>query len=108
MPDVGYAYAFRLREPLKTRGDVHAVAENIPFVKNDVTEINPNAMHDLPVSRAQAFAIRHRGLGVDCAPHGVPGGGELRQHSVAGGLTMRVPRPVISGSILSLGKAGFA
>ena len=35
---------------------------------------------------ARAFALRHRGLDVDRAAHSVLGGGELRQHAVAGGL----------------------
>src|SRR5690606_24677740 len=84
--DVGYAYAAGLREPLQTRGDVHAVAEHVAFIEHDVAEIDPDAIDDPAVGRACAFALRHRGLDVDRAAHGVLDGSELRQHAVAGGL----------------------
>ena len=84
--EVGYANAARLRKSLKTRGDVHAVAENVAFVKDDVGEIDADAIDDPPVHRACAFALGHRCLDVDGAPHGVLGGAEFRQHPVAGGL----------------------
>ena len=86
MHDVGYAHAARLREPLQARGNVHAIAENVPFVENHVTDIDPDAIDDSAVHRARAFARRHSGLYVDRAPHRVLGGRKLRQHPVASGL----------------------
>jgi hypothetical protein len=84
--DVGDAHAAGLREPLQTRGDVHAVAEHVAFVEHDIAEIYPDPIDDPTVDRARAFALRHRGLDADGAAHGVLRGSELRQHAVARGL----------------------
>ena len=46
MHDVGYADAAGLRQTLQTRGDVHAVAEHVAFVEDDVAEIDPDAIDD--------------------------------------------------------------
>ena len=86
MHDVRYANAARLGKSLQTRGDIHAIAKNIAFVKNDIAKIDPDAVDDPTVNRACAFTLGHRCLDVDGTSHSVLGGTELHQHSVAGGL----------------------
>ncbi len=80
----GDADAAGLRDRLETRGDIHAVAEDVVVLDDHVAEIDADAIQQATV---RAFVtLRHRTLKVSRATDCLGDALEFHQHSVAGGL----------------------
>jgi hypothetical protein len=76
----------RLGEGLQTRRDIHAVAEDVVGLDDDVAEIDPDPEPDPAVLRQTGLAIDHRALHLGGAPDGVDDALEFRQRPVTGRL----------------------
>jgi hypothetical protein len=80
------AYPTRLGEGLEACGNIDAVAEDIPLVDDDVTDIDPHAELDAPITRHPGVALRHLTLHLDRATYSIDNAGELDEKAVPGRL----------------------
>jgi hypothetical protein len=87
-----------LRNRLKTSGNVHAVAEQVPGTHHHVADVHSNTEADTAVWRDAGVRIGQGGLRLDRALHGVHRASELRKDTVAAVFAMR---PLCSPMILS-------
>ncbi len=82
MDTAGNDHGTGLRQPLQTRGDVHAIAEDIVVLNDNIAEIDANSELDAAglwrfrVSRRHAILKRHG------APDGIHHAGELGQEPI--------------------------
>src|SRR6185436_9008814 len=83
---VGYANPARLRDALEPRGDVHAVAENIVVLDDDVADMNADADLDPLVGRDRSIAFGHTALNLDGAARRIDRAAEFDQDAIAGPL----------------------
>jgi hypothetical protein len=75
-----------LGERFQARRDIHAVAEDVVAVDDDVTEVDPDPEPDPAVLGHTGLAIDHRALHLGGAADRVDDAREFRQHPVAGRL----------------------
>jgi hypothetical protein len=68
---VGEANAARLRDPLKARGDVDAVAKDIAVIDDDVADVNADAELDPEFARDLSVLRGHTALDFHCAARGI-------------------------------------
>src|SRR5262249_18034806 len=80
------ANAAGLGHSLEARRHIHAIAEDVSAVENDVTDIDADAELDALVGRQILVAFAHAALNVEGATERVHDAAELDQHAVAGGL----------------------
>src|SRR6202022_1945882 len=80
----GDADATGLRNPLQPCGYVHAVAEDVATINDDVADIDPNAKLDPLPLRHICVALHHATLNIKSTAHGVDHAAELGQHSITG------------------------
>jgi len=80
------AHASRFSQYLQTSRHIHAVAENIITLGDDVAEIDPNAEPDPPVFGHIGFMVEHCALGFYRAAYSIQYARKFHQHAVAGGL----------------------
>jgi hypothetical protein len=80
---VGDADAARLRDPLKTRGDIDSIAEDIVVVDDDVADVNADAEFDPEFLQYIGVLPGHATLNFDGASRCINGTGKLDQHAVA-------------------------
>ena len=78
-----HADTARVRQSFQTSGHVHAVAENVAILDDDVADIDADAELDPAVRRHFRIALGHSALDVDGAAHGIDDAGELGQQPVA-------------------------
>jgi hypothetical protein len=78
-----HADAAGLGEGLEARRDVHAVAEDVVALVDDVADVDADAQDDPAVVRDADVAQRHAALEVDREPHRVDDARELEQQAVA-------------------------
>ena len=83
---IGYAYAARLGDALKPRGDVDAVTENVVVIKNDVTDMDADAEFDPLILRHSGILLGHAALHFNRTSNRINCAGKLDQHAVAGRL----------------------
>ena len=77
----------RLRNALKPRGNIDAVAHEIPVaLLDDVADVNPDAKFDPPVLRHAGVALDQAVLHFDRAAHRVDDAAKLDDAAVAGAL----------------------
>ncbi len=81
-----YQDATGRRLGLEARGDVHAVAEQIVVLDDQVAEMQPHAEQDGAILGLGAGLLANRLLQLDGGGERVDGAGELHQHAVAGQL----------------------
>jgi hypothetical protein len=67
-------------------GHVHALAEDVVVLDDDVADMNADAEFDAPVRRDVGIARGHSALDIDGTADGVDDAGELGQQPVAGRL----------------------
>src|SRR5260370_22198550 len=72
-----------LRQSFQTCRHVHAVAEDVATIDDDVADIDPNAKLDPLLLRHVGVALHHATLDIKSTAHGVDRAAELSQHSVA-------------------------
>jgi hypothetical protein len=70
--------------PYQTCRHVHAVAEDVATIDDDVADIDPNAKLDPLLLRHVGVALHHATLNIKSTAHGVDHAAELGQHSIAG------------------------
>jgi hypothetical protein len=75
--------AASFREPLEPCGNIYSVAEDIPAVYNDITDIDPYAELDPSVARYVDIAPCHTSLNINRTADGVDDTGKLSQQSIA-------------------------
>jgi len=90
----GQTDSARLRQGLQPRGDIHAVAENIVVLDNDVAEIDADAKLDPLIQRCIGHGMVHRALPSQGAFDGVHHAGKFNQQAVAHQLDHAPPVPV--------------
>ena len=83
---VGDTDAAWLGDSLEACGDIHAVAENIVVVDDDVAEVNADAKFDPEFRWHGGVLLGHLALDLDRTTCRIDGTGEFDQHAVAGGL----------------------
>src|SRR5207248_6443551 len=81
---VGEADAAGLGKRFDARRHVHAVAENIAGIQDDVAEVDADAELDAALRRQAFVALGHAALDVKRAAQRVDHAAELRQQAVAG------------------------
>jgi hypothetical protein len=79
----GDAHASGLRNRLKTSGNVHAVAEQVPDTHHHVADVHSNTEADTAVWRDTGVRLAQRTLRFHCALHGINGAPELRKDTIA-------------------------
>jgi hypothetical protein len=79
-------HASRLRQRLKPRRHVDAVAVDVVAVDNDVADVDPDPVVDPAVWGRSGIAPGHRTLDLNGRGDGVHGAGELDEDAVAGEL----------------------
>ena len=80
------ADAARVAQGLQSGGDVHAVAEDIAAVDDNVADVDADAKDDPPVHVDARVEREHRALDRHRAAYGIDDAGELNQQPVACGL----------------------
>jgi hypothetical protein len=80
------AQAARFGKGFEARGDVHAVAEDVVAVDDDVPDIDTDAKSDPLLDRQIGVAGGHTALDIKRAAHRIDRACELDQHPVAGRL----------------------
>ena len=78
------AYATGLRQSLQTRCHIHAIAENITSIDDDVADIDAHAELDALLIWHPGIALGHPALDIKSAAHCVHYAAKLSQHSVPG------------------------
>ena len=73
-------------DAFEARRDIHAVAEDVVALDDDVAEIDADAELDAPVLRHIGVALAHAALDLGGAGDRVHHARELHQHAVAGEL----------------------
>jgi hypothetical protein len=73
-------------EGFETRSDVHAVAEDVVAVDDDIPDIDTDAEGDPLLDRQTGLTGGHAALHVERASHGIDRACELDQHPVTGRL----------------------
>ncbi len=76
----------RIGLPLDARSQVHAVAEDVFVVDDDVTDIDAGTKVESPIGSNAFVALGHGALDVDRAPNRFDDAREFQQHAVAGAL----------------------
>ena len=77
----------RVRDALKPRGDIDAVAHEVAIaLLDDIAQMNTDAKFDALVGRDPCIALDHGVLDFDRAAHGVDHAAELDDAAVAGAL----------------------
>ena len=84
--DVRNAQASRLANRFQPRGDIHAVAEQVIAVDDDVADVDADPEHDAFVVRNAAIAFQHSVLNGDGAGDCIDHALKFDQQAVAGGL----------------------
>ena len=69
--------------PLKSRGDIDPIAENIIAVDDDIAEIHPNAILNARVICAAAFASARFSLHIDRATDGILRAAKFYKQTIA-------------------------
>ena len=99
----GDADAAGRRERFESRGDVHAVAEDVVVaVDDDVAQIDADAKVDAQIRGGPLVALGERALHADRAAQRGVGARELDEHAVAGRLD-EAPAQVGNGRVDHLG-----
>src|ERR1700730_3259976 len=80
----GDADATGLRNPLQPCGYVHAVAEDVATIDDDVADIDPNAKLDPLLLRHITVALGHAALNIEGTADRIHYTAKLSQHSIAG------------------------
>ncbi len=80
---IGDAQAARFADRFKSRGDVHAVTENIVAVYNNVADIDTDAENDALLIRDFLVAVEHLALNRDGAGDRVHNAGKIHQDTIA-------------------------
>jgi hypothetical protein len=83
---IGEANATGLGHALEARRHIHAIAEDVSAVENDVTDVDADSELDALVGREILVAFGHAALNVECATQRVHDAAELDQHAVTGGV----------------------
>ena len=85
MPEsvVRYANAARLGDAFQSRGNIDAVAENITFLNDDITDVNADTDFNTLVDGDVPITLRHSTLCLDCTAGGIHGATEFDQDPVA-------------------------
>jgi hypothetical protein len=83
MNDVRNADAARLRNALKARRYVDAIAKDVVAINDDVAHIDADAELDVLAGRQIGISFRHRALNVDGATNRIDRTGELYQRAIA-------------------------
>ncbi|WP_442893329.1 hypothetical protein [Bradyrhizobium sp.] len=78
------AYATGLRQSLQARCHVHAIAENVTSINDDVADIDANAELDPLLIGYPGIAPGHSALNVESATHCVHDTDKPSQHPVPG------------------------
>jgi hypothetical protein len=78
------AYATGLRQSLQTRRHIHAVAENVTSIDDDITDIDADAELDALLIRHPGIALGHPALDIKSAAHCVHYAAKFSQHPVSG------------------------
>ena len=86
MNDVRNANAARLRNALKARRYVNAVAKDVVAINDDVADIDANPELDLLARRRIGISFRHPALNIDGATNRIDRACELYQRAMARGL----------------------
>jgi len=81
---LGETNATGLRNAFQPCGHVHAIAEDVATVENDVPDIDPNAELDPPFLRHVGIALGHAALDIDGTPDRVHYAAELSQQPISG------------------------
>jgi hypothetical protein len=81
---IGDANATWLRQSLQTRCHIHAVAENVTPIDNDVADIDAHTEFDALLIWHPRIALGHPALDIKGAAHCVHYAAKLGQHPVAG------------------------
>ena len=76
-------HAARVAKALQPRRDVHAVAENVVALDQDVAEVDAEAIEDAFVLGRVGVTLDHQRLDRDCAFDGGDDGGKLHQKPIA-------------------------
>ena len=71
-------------ERFQARGDIDAVAEDVPALRDDVSEIDADAKPDASVVWYIRLTIEHAALDLGGAPHRVDDARKFRQQTVTG------------------------
>ena len=79
----------RFREALETGRHIHAVAEDVAAVDDDIADIDANAELDPPLLRHVGIPLEHAALDLDGTAQRIDHARELGQHTVAVVLTIR-------------------
>jgi hypothetical protein len=84
LPDrVGDADTAGLADPFQPRGDVHAVAEDVALLEQDVPEVDADAVGDAHFLWDLVLAVGHEALDLQGALNGVDHALELHEKAVA-------------------------
>ena len=78
------ANASGLRQSLQTRCHVHAIAENVTSIDDDVADIDAHAELDALIIWHPGIALDNPALDIECATHCVHYATKLSQHPVSG------------------------
>jgi hypothetical protein len=81
---IGDANATWLRQSLQTRRHIHAVAENVTSIDDDVADIDAHAELDAILIWHLRIALGHSALDIKSAAHCVHYAAKLSQHPVPG------------------------
>src|SRR5262245_22466023 len=81
---IGDANAPRLRDAFQSCRQVHAIAEDVATVDDDVANVDPNAELDPPFLRHVSIAFGHSSLNINGTSHRVYDTAELSQQPVSG------------------------
>src|SRR5262249_28296492 len=73
-----------LSECLQTCRDIHPVAEDVVFLDDHVTEIDPDAEPDAPLLAHLRLAVDHPALDLHSAAHRIHDTRKFREQAVAG------------------------
>ena len=79
-------HAAGLANPLQSRRDIDAVAQNVVALDQNVAEIDADAINDALIFGSAGVALDHQPLNRDRAFDGGDDGGKLKQQAVARGL----------------------
>jgi len=78
------AYATGLRQPLQTRCHIHAIAEDVTSIDDDVADIDADPELNALLVWHLGIALGHPALDIKSAAHCVHYAAKLSQHSVPG------------------------
>src|SRR3989338_1483862 len=85
----GKANPARRRKRLNTRGNIDAIAVNIRFAMDDITNMETYADQQRMTGKSARVAFMQSSLDLDCATAGVEGAREFYEESISNGLDLR-------------------